>query len=62
VRSPAQRISREVEKTLFVGSFEVSRLLPGEGQELRYRLKNTLTGHERIAAETEITSAETPES
>ena len=39
-------------------SFEICRLLPVEGAEFQYRLKNLETGQERIASEAEIVLAE----
>ena len=58
LRSPGERASREIEKSLFAASFTVSRLLPASGAELQYRLKNTATGQERIASEAEISPVE----
>jgi hypothetical protein len=54
LRGAADRVSREMEKSLFSGPFEVSRLLPASGIEFQYRLKNLATGQERIASEAEI--------
>jgi len=57
LRGPSVRLTREVEKSLFMASFEVSRLLPASGTEFQYRLKNLTTGQERIAGEAEIVLA-----
>ena len=37
-----------------VGVFEIVRELPNEGVEPRYRVKSVADGHERVAAEHEL--------
>ena len=54
LRKTIDRVSRDVEESLFASSFEVTRLLPASGPEFQYRLKNLMTGQERIAAEGEL--------
>ncbi|WP_119678022.1 hypothetical protein [Indioceanicola profundi] len=34
--------------------FEVTRLLPAEGTELQYRVKNTGSGQERVVRESQL--------
>jgi hypothetical protein len=41
------------------GSFSVVRLLPSNERENQYRLKSAKDGHERVAAESEITPTRT---
>src|SRR4051812_46811347 len=54
LRNPSGRLTREVEQSFFAASFEISRLLPVSAAEAQYRVKNRVTGQERVAAETEI--------
>lgn len=36
------------------GLFEVTRLLPSEGAELQYRVKNANSGQERVVRESQL--------
>lgn len=37
------------------GPFEVTRLLPSEGTELQYRVRNANSGQERVVRESQLT-------
>lgn len=54
VSGPVDHASREMQKSVFAAAFVISRLLPDSGFEHQYRVKNTATGHERVAGEGEI--------
>jgi hypothetical protein len=58
IRSTPQKISKELEQSLFMASFEISRLLPAEGAAFQYRVRNLVTGQERVAEESEIVAIE----
>ncbi len=49
--------SKDMEQELQTARFEVTRLLPAEGQSFQYRIKDTITGRERVVAEDQITTA-----
>jgi hypothetical protein len=51
------RTSRSIEKSAAGNEFEITRLLPEEGADFHYRVKNAVTGQERVAAESEIKTA-----
>ena len=36
------------------GSYTVQRLLPEEGRDFQYRVKNTSDGHERVVRESQL--------
>lgn len=57
IRSAPQKLSKEVEQSLFAASFEINRLLPAVGTVFQYRVRNLATGQERVADEAEIVSA-----
>lgn len=38
------------------GQYKVQRLLPGESNDLHYRVKHALDGHERVVAESQLTA------
>lgn len=40
-----------------LGPVEVTRLLPAEGPELQYRVKNLGSGHERVVRESQLNPA-----
>jgi hypothetical protein len=40
------------------GAYEITKRLPHNGQEYEYRIKSAQEGHERIAREGQLTSAE----
>lgn len=46
--------SKDMEKELQTARFEITRLLPAEGQSFQYRIKDTVTGRERVVAEDQI--------
>ena len=54
LRNAALKLSKEIEQSLFVAPFEVSRLLPAVGNAFQYRVRNRTTGQERVADEAEI--------
>ena len=54
LRSAPQKLSKEIEQSLFTSSFEVNRLLPAVGTVFQYRVRNLATGQERVADEAEI--------
>jgi len=58
VSGPVDHASREMQKSVFAAAFVISRLLPNSGFEHQYRVKNTATGHERVAGEGEISPVE----
>lgn len=43
------------------GPYEVIRELPWEGGELKYRLKSSIDGHERVAEQHELRAISTTE-
>lgn len=49
--------SKELEREFQEARFEVTRLLPAEGQGFQYRIKDTITGRERVVAEDQIAAA-----
>ena len=49
--------SKDLEQELQTARFEITRLLPAEGQSFQYRIKDTVTGRERVVAEDQITVA-----
>ena len=51
--------SKDLEQELQTARFEITRLLPFEGQSFQDRIKDTITGRERVVAEDQITSAAT---
>ena len=48
-----------MEKSMFAATFIITQSLPVSGVELQYRVKNTVTGHERVAAEGEDAQRQT---
>jgi len=56
IRGTPQKLSKEVEQSLFMASFEINRLMPAAGTVLQYRVRNLATGQERVADEAEIIS------
>jgi hypothetical protein len=40
------------------GAYTIQRLLPVEGRDLQYRVKNVQDGHERVVSEAQLTTAE----
>lgn len=54
------RRPKDIEKSLYANTFTVTRLLPEEASIFQYRIKNTHTGQERVASESEL-SAVTPD-
>lgn len=58
IRNTPQKVSKELEQSLFLASFEISRLLPLDGAAFQYRVRNLVTGQERVAEESEITAIE----
>jgi hypothetical protein len=45
---------KEMERDLLAAHFEILRLLPEQDHSLQYRVKDTVTGQERIVAEESI--------
>ena len=45
------------ENPLAATTFEITRLLPEQASSFHYRVKNALTGQERVAAEGDIRAA-----
>lgn len=51
------RRPKDVEKSLYGNLFTVTRLLPEDASTFQYRIKNTHTGQERVASESELAAA-----
>jgi hypothetical protein len=47
-------VANRLERHVPAGSYTIQRLLPIEGHELRYRVKHTGDGHERVVSEAQL--------
>jgi hypothetical protein len=55
-------IPNRLDRHLPGGAYTVQRLLPIEGVEIRYRVRNSHDGHERVVSETQLSAQERVES
>ena len=51
-------IPNRLERHVPGGAYTVQRLLPVEGRDVQYRVKNVQDGHERVVNEAQLTTAE----
>ena len=51
-------IPNRLERHVPAGAYTIQRLLPVEGHELQYRIKNSADGHERVVNEAQLRPAE----
>jgi len=51
-------IPNRLDRHLPSGAYTVLRLLPIEGLDIRYRVKNTRDGHERVVLEGQLSANE----
>jgi hypothetical protein len=51
-------IPNRLERHVPAGAYTIQRLLPVEGNELHYRIKNSSDGHERVVIEAQLRPAE----
>lgn len=49
--------SKDMDEEIKTARFEITRLLPAEGRSFQYRIKDTITGRERVVAEDQIAAA-----
>jgi hypothetical protein len=49
---------KDMERDLLAAHFEILRLLPEQDRSLQYRVKDTVTGQERVVAEESIAAEE----
>jgi hypothetical protein len=55
-------IPNRLDRHLPSGGYTIVRLLPIEGLEIRYRVRNTRDGHERVVFEGQLSAPEKVES
>jgi hypothetical protein len=51
-------IPNRLERHVPGGAYTIQRLLPDEGRDLQYRVKNVQDGHERVVSEAQLRPAE----
>jgi hypothetical protein len=51
-------IPNRLDRHLPSGAYTVERLLPIEGLDIRYRVRNTRDGHERVVTEGQLSAQE----
>lgn len=54
IASAGQSHSRQVQEELEAGRFEITHLLPSEHAIFHYRIKDRMSGRERVVAEQQI--------
>jgi hypothetical protein len=54
--SPGVVRTKDMERELIAARFEIMRLLPEQDRSLQYRVKDTISGQERVVAEESILS------
>jgi hypothetical protein len=57
VRGAGDLRSKELEQEMANAAFEITRLLPQDGPSFQYRIKDAITGRERVVAEEQIAAA-----
>ncbi|MEJ0016342.1 MAG: hypothetical protein WDN25_07195 [Acetobacteraceae bacterium] len=51
-------VPNRLERHVPGGAYKIERVLPDEGRDLQYRVKNVQDGHERVVNEAQLRPAE----